>query len=132
MQWNPSYSVGVASMDEQHKTWIALLNELDEAMKQGKGQDKLGALFGKITEYIGTHLASEEDLCAQHAYPDTQLHKVIHARYAQSVRRLHEEFKSGKTLMSIKVMDAMRAWLVEHIMKEDKKYGVFMNNKGVR
>jgi hemerythrin len=36
--WNDSYSVKVAMCDQQHKKLFEIINELAEAMRQGKGQ----------------------------------------------------------------------------------------------
>jgi len=41
MQWNESLSVGVRSIDAQHKMLLKHLNDLADAMSQGKAKDSL-------------------------------------------------------------------------------------------
>ena len=41
ISWNESYSVKVKQFDDQHKKLVNMLNDLHEAMKQGKGRDAL-------------------------------------------------------------------------------------------
>ena len=42
--WNDTLSVNVEEIDQQHRTLIAMINELNEAMKLGKGKDVLGKI----------------------------------------------------------------------------------------
>jgi len=35
IQWKGEYSVGINSIDRQHKTWIGLINKLHRAMAKG-------------------------------------------------------------------------------------------------
>ena len=41
IQWSDEYSVMVREMDDQHKTLVGMINDLHEAMKSGKGKDKM-------------------------------------------------------------------------------------------
>ncbi len=41
MEWNEKLSVGVPSIDEQHKKLVAMLNELYDAMQAKHDQDAL-------------------------------------------------------------------------------------------
>ena len=36
MTWTPALSVGIDSLDAQHKKWIDTLNQLFDAMKRGQ------------------------------------------------------------------------------------------------
>lgn len=38
IQWNDSLPVGVDAMDLQHKKLVNLINQLFDAMKEGKGK----------------------------------------------------------------------------------------------
>lgn len=37
IQWNESLSVGVVEIDRQHRKLVELINDLNNAMRQGKG-----------------------------------------------------------------------------------------------
>ena len=39
INWNDSFSVNVAVIDQQHKKLVDMINDLNDAMKQGKGKD---------------------------------------------------------------------------------------------
>jgi hemerythrin len=53
--WNDSLSVKVAEIDEQHKKLIAMINELNDAMRLGKGKDVLGKIVNGLVTYTTTH-----------------------------------------------------------------------------
>ena len=42
MQWNENLAVGVDVIDNQHKGIISRINNLLNAMSQGKGKDEVG------------------------------------------------------------------------------------------
>ena len=73
--WNDSLSVNVAEIDQQHRKLIAMINELNDAMKIGKGKDVLGGIVNSLISYTATHFKTEEKYFAQFGYPDTEDHK---------------------------------------------------------
>jgi hemerythrin len=42
IQWNDSLSVNVVEIDKQHQKLVRMINELNDAMRQGKGKEALG------------------------------------------------------------------------------------------
>ena len=40
-EWDDTYSVNVGEIDEQHQKLVGMLNDLHEAMEQGKDKDAL-------------------------------------------------------------------------------------------
>ena len=43
--WNDNFRVNVREIDEQHKRWVEILNNLYDAMKEGKGVEKVARLL---------------------------------------------------------------------------------------
>lgn len=69
IQWDDSFSVKVAEIDQQHKRLIVMINELHDAMKQGKGKDALGKIINGLISYTATHFDTEERYFDQFEYP---------------------------------------------------------------
>lgn len=65
-QWNSSYSVGFAEIDNQHKRWFQLAHELHSAVVTGKGREKLGQVLASFAAYTKGHFATEERLMLTH------------------------------------------------------------------
>jgi hemerythrin len=129
LDWNEEFSVGVPEMDEQHKKWIAIINELHDAMKTGKANTVMSDILTKMIDYIVFHFTAEENLLKTKNYSDFYGHKKTHDQYAVKAKEMVKEFMSGKVLMSLQVMDSLRDWLTSHIMIQDKKYGSYFKGK---
>lgn len=132
MSWIDAYSVGVAEIDQQHKKLIDLINQLDAAMCKGQGKQVLGKILGDLINYCSSHFATEEKLFNLHGYPDEDEHKAKHQKMTEKVLSLQKEFQLGKITISNDVMDFLKKWLDKHILGTDKKYGPYLNSKGIK
>ncbi len=132
IDWTASLSVGIDSIDNQHKKLVDLLNKLYAAMTEGKGSEILGNIFGDLVNYTKTHFATEEQYFAKYKYPDSAKHISEHKILTDKAKALQADFKSGKVAMSREVMQFLKDWLNNHIAFEDKKYGPFLRENGVK
>jgi hemerythrin len=126
-------SVGVKALDEEHQKLVGMLNALYDGMQAGQGKEALGKILDGLIGYTKTHFAHEERFFAQHGYPDAVKHKAEHdalARQALDVQAKYKAAGSAATL-SMEVLNFLKNWLINHIQGSDKKYGPFLNAKGV-
>ncbi|MBI9088522.1 MAG: hemerythrin family protein [Desulfobacterium sp.] len=130
--WNDTLSVNVEEIDQQHRTLIAMINELNEAMKLGKGKDVLGKIVNSLISYTAIHFKTEETYFAQFGYPDTENHKKEHAAFVQKVVAFKGGFEKKELSLTINVMGFLSDWLKDHIMGTDKKYTGFFNEMGLK
>ncbi|HHN66370.1 MAG TPA: bacteriohemerythrin [Nitrospirae bacterium] len=130
--WNDSLSVNISEIDMQHKKLITMINELNDAMGQGKGQEVLGKIIDGLAEYAATHFRTEEKYFDQYGYPDSASHKKTHAEFVNKVSDFKKKFEKGQITLSIEIMNFLSDWLRNHIMKVDKKYSRFFNERGLR
>ncbi len=128
ISWSDSYSVNVPKIDAQHKKLFVLINDLHEAMSQGKGKDALGAILDGLLDYTRVHFADEEKMLAKVNYPDLPAQKAEHAAFILKISELQTDFRAGKAAMTMPVMAFLKDWLVNHILKNDKKYAPFMKD----
>ncbi len=132
LTWKDAYSVKIKQIDDQHKVLIDMINELNDAMAQGKAKDALGAILDKLVSYAASHFALEEGLLQTHGYEGYQDHKDKHVKMTAKVLDLQRQFKSGQAAMTIEVMNFLKNWLDKHIIGTDMKYSAFLNSKGVQ
>lgn len=131
LTWNDSYSVKVKQFDDQHKKLVDMVNNLHEHMKQGKGAEGAKQVLSSLVTYTQTHFADEERLMKQHNYPNFEQHKKEHNQLVMKVSDVKKLIDEGKMLISQELMSFLKDWLVKHIQGEDKKYGPFLNSKGI-
>lgn len=130
--WKSEYSVGIARLDEQHQKLVFFLNDLFEAMKSGKGNEKLDTILKGLVEYTKTHFATEENLMKLYKFPGYEAHKESHKSMSDHVLSLYEKFNTEKKFNTIEIANFLKDWLKNHILGTDKLYRSFLNDKGVR
>lgn len=131
MQWNVNYSVNIKEIDEQHKRLIDLINDLHDAMKIGQGKDAMGNVLNELADYTLYHFGTEEKLFERYKYLELPEHKKQHDDLTKQVLDLKAKLDKGQSLVTVEIMGFLKDWLNNHILKSDKKYGAFLNGKGV-
>jgi hemerythrin len=132
IEWNNSFSVGVSEIDLQHQKLVGIINDLHDAMLQGKGKAVLEEIIRGLVDYAGAHFLTEETYFDQFRYPDAGSHKEEHSAFTQKVAEFKDGFDAGKLALSITVMDFLSSWLRNHIMVADKKYRPFFVERGLK
>lgn len=132
MTWSDKYSVSNASMDAQHTMLFGMVNDLYDAMMQKKAQAVTGPLLRKLADYTKNHFAAEETLMAANKYPGLDEHKALHRDLEKKVQEFITRFDSGANALSLSLMNFLRDWLSDHILKVDQKYGVYLKEKNAK
>lgn len=131
MKWNTNLNVNVAEIDSQHQQLVYFLNNLSDAMKEGKGKEVLTEIINGLILYTKSHFATEEKYFARFGYPETVSHKQEHTMFVEKVAKFKKDFDEGNQLVSIPILSFLRDWLVNHINGSDMKYSGFFNEKGL-
>jgi len=130
--WNDTYSVHVQQFDAQHQKLFAIINELADAMRVGKGEDVIRDVVGQLAVYTRTHFLQEEVAMRQTGYPGLAAHQEQHTKLMAEVERYKSDLIEGRKPNIIAVLNFLRQWLVNHIQTTDKKYSDHLNQRGVR
>jgi hemerythrin-like metal-binding protein len=117
-------------MDDQHKRFFVLINDLHQGLKQGKGADVLGGILDELARYTEYHFAAEEALLEQSGYPELPQQQEAHRRFVNKVHEFQSRFAAGDRTVPVEAMNAVRDWLISHIQKMDKKYAGCVNGGG--
>lgn len=132
MSWNEKMAVGVNLLDTDHRKLVGMVNELYDAVVKGQGKESLGKVLDGLVDYTKIHFAHEEKFFAQTNYPDAAAHKKEHDALTQQVLEVQKKYQSGATsTLSLEVMNFLKDWLINDIQGSDKKYGPYLNSKGI-
>ncbi|MCE1188838.1 MAG: bacteriohemerythrin [Ignavibacteria bacterium] len=129
--WDSGLSVGVEEIDRQHKKLFDLVNDLYDAMREGKGNEIVGTVLRELHVYTVTHFQFEEKLFRQTGYPGSVNHKMEHDALIQRVDELQSKFDSGKVALHLEVLNLLKDWLNQHIRNSDRAYSVHLNSRGI-
>nr|WP_155934732.1 bacteriohemerythrin [Pseudodesulfovibrio alkaliphilus] len=131
MQWSDDLSVNIREIDEQHLRLINLINKLHAAMRSGKGMQATAAVLDELKQYTVFHFSSEEAMFEEHGYAGQVNHVATHKAFVQKVLDFEQQILSGKSSVTMEVMNFLKDWLVKHIKGVDKKYSPFFNERGI-
>ncbi len=120
--WNDTLSVGVKKCDEQHQHLIGILNQLYDAMSQGRGKQALAATLNELIAYTRTHFADEEKMMAAVQYAGFAEHAAEHRDLTNQVLDFQKRFETGEVSLTVEMLNFLRDWVTNHIQKTDKKY----------
>ncbi len=129
MAWNPTLSVGIDHIDEQHKEWFASAEKLFEAGKNRQAKEYIGELLEFLDSYTKKHFADEEKYMLSISYPDYDEQKRAHTAFIEQLAKLKSDYaESGGNLTTILNANKMVIdWLTKHISSMDRKIGKFVN-----
>lgn len=132
--WDETFSVHNAELDEQHRKWIAIINELHEVLAYGD-LDKLQTISAQTLDammrYVRYHFSTEEDFMLAINYPEYAGHKKIHDKFYVHIKGLHSDVKEGIKVLNSEIMKTLTNWLQTHILEEDMKYRRFADSRGI-
>ncbi len=122
IEWNKELSVNIEEIDEQHKILLDIINELFNALQQGKARFMLANTLNRLTDYTLFHFQKEEEYFIQHNYILADEHKAQHLFFIEALDKLKQRFAQGDIIVSFEIMTMLKEWLQNHIKQSDKKF----------
>jgi hemerythrin len=113
-KWREEYSTNVKAFDDTHKKLFEKANQLTF-----------------LLEYAEDHFAEEEQLMQKYGFPDLDNHRMKHEYLKKEVLQYKRRFDAGESMDDIDFIKFIKDWIVDHVLTEDRKYGPFLNQKGV-
>ncbi len=78
VEWKDEYSVGVKSIDDDHKKLLNLINNFQTAVRYRTGKAFEKESLDEVIAYTKYHFDREEKMMQEAGYPDIEAHKEIH------------------------------------------------------
>ncbi|MCB1175174.1 MAG: hemerythrin family protein [Leptospiraceae bacterium] len=128
INWNESFAIGVDAVDEQHKYFVSLLNELRQQVNQRDDNPaELQRIIGEFKDYTVYHFNTEEQLMRDCEYPYLMEHQQEHSGFRQHVLALHARAERGEFPLLKVIATYMTNWLLEHIQVSDARIAEYVN-----
>ncbi|MEO5331845.1 MAG: bacteriohemerythrin [Magnetococcus sp. YQC-5] len=129
--WSDALLTGLRDVDDDHKKLVAMVNRIHKLIKESAGTEEVAKIINELASYTQFHFAREEQWFERHGYPDRVAHKAIHDKLLVDVTVLMQKFAAGDFAAPMDLLTVAKAWLVNHIMKEDMSFAPFFKQKGV-
>ena len=132
VEWSDDFSVRVSLMDDEHKVLFNLINDLNNAMINGESASRISQVLVSLIEYTEYHFKHEEDMLKKIGYPSIGEQEKYHRMFVDKMKEFKREMETGEVLLSVKIIDFLKDWLVSHIVNIDTKYSGFANTHGIK
>jgi hemerythrin-like metal-binding protein len=128
-EWTEEMSLGLPSIDEEHRMLLTLISRISEATQRKSPRTEIANIFDRLIEYTERHFQHEEALFREHAYADAEVHAAQHRDLAAQVMELNRD---RRAVLPANVSDFLVDWLRVHIMGSDHAYVTWLKERGVR
>ena len=128
--WSDCLSVDVPEMDEQHRQFIARVNELNQAIIECEDKASVGRRMKLMLAQAAEHFAHEEALLDRCKFPQAAAHRAKHAELTAQFDRVMREFEETELsfVWALKGL-SLKQRLVEHLLREDMQYRDFLRTR---
>ena len=86
LEWKAEYSVGVQSMDDEHRQMIDLINSVYAELRDHRDPDSIERFLGDVYNAIAGHFALEERLMRESGFVEYEAHKDDHEDLLDQIR----------------------------------------------
>lgn len=123
--FSEQYLTGISVVDEQHRRLFEIIGDANELVNNEFIPDKfdnITKLLEELTEYTKVHFSDEERYMESIGYAGIEAQKMAHAGFIAKLEDIvMEGFDENQHEVLIELMDFLFHWLVQHIMKMDKR-----------
>jgi len=117
------YLVGFEPVDQQHRNMAAALNNLNDMLKRPASTAEVERQIETLISLTREHFATEERLMRQTGFPDAEAHNSEHRGLEADAERLGTGIVNGRELAALQ---AIKDWLLNHIVQSDMALGAFL------
>ena len=132
IEWDEGMSVGVESMDQDHKILLLLINEINDAINNDSTHLLIKSIFEKLEKYIKEHFSKEELLMQQCNYENLEEHKKEHLKFISKIPELKKQLLDTDSVeVAQNAYLFLVDWLMQHIIVDDMSYAQTIHDHGL-
>jgi len=121
LQWKSSYSLGIPSVDLEHRELIGMINTVYSQLEDETGPDLIEACLEDIYAAIASHFALEERHMREAGYAEYPAHKDEHEDLLDQLRDLMDGFMDNPVTGSVMLQDRLADWFGNHFATFDAR-----------
>lgn len=128
LTWDSSLSVGIDSIDNQHKELLNCIEQLLISIEDGKSNDEVIKTLDFLEEYVVKHFNEEEEIQSKTNYPLLDIQHIQHENFKNDLKEFRRVFETHgvSTVLALNIQQNLVDWVKNHIMNLDKDLGDFL------
>jgi hemerythrin len=123
LEWTKKMSVGNETIDSEHKLILALVNDVDSAIRT-KDDAFIGQALNVLEQATRAHFENEERIAQAINFPFDE-HNLEHRYILDELQAIKEKLADNQGEWSESVAEYyymfLSNWAVEHVMEDDMK-----------
>ncbi len=124
INWSPDMTVGVATLDNEHRLLISEINVL-KATSQSADRQAVESCLARLATYAVKHFHNEESYMAKIRYSRLNEHKEKHDEFTMRIQSFIVRLDSeDHTVVAIEILQFLVDWWTCHILTDDKHYAL--------
>jgi len=128
-EFDDSLKVGNKIIDQEHAVLIEYINLLQKSVENEISDTLLIQVLDGLIDYTKTHFFVEEELMKAMDYPEASVHLSAHESFRNKIDGLKASFEQDGTNISGDVLEFLKDWLTNHILKVDRRLSDFLSDK---
>ncbi|NIR29895.1 MAG: hemerythrin family protein [Gammaproteobacteria bacterium] len=121
IEWKEEFSVGVASVDHEHRELIELINDTHDHLVHTNEREAVADFLGEIYAKISAHFALEERLMREQEYDQYLDHKADHERLLDEIRDIMDYYLDTREFDEERFAAQLASWFTEHFKTKDAR-----------
>lgn len=135
MEWSDKFSIGIDTIDNQHKELFRRINALATAIKEHRCREEIDKTIEFLEDYARVHFSEEEKHMLRTLYPGYTEQLRQHSQFLTSLAGLKlkaalPRVPGSSYDLSATTNQVVVDWIVNHILKVDMKFGGFLRSRG--
>jgi len=122
IEWEESYSVGVKIIDNQHKKFFDIINNLISVLGRRVTEGDIKEIIDGLIAYTEYHFATEEKYFKDFNFEGAAEHIKQHQLFREKVAEIQKSFGDDLPGFAFGLADLLEDWLIDHIMTMDQQY----------
>ena len=123
LNWSADLETGIDIIDQDHKVLVDLLNQVHDCLGDEEEAVTLGSVLNALVDYTEYHFAREERIMRAALYPKYEAHQSVHEALLKRTNEIRaRQARDPASINGPDVMEFLRTWLIEHILKQDFQY----------
>ena len=125
------YKVGIAAVDAEHQKLFDIAGTVYDCLARDvvAPMSEIRAAVAELVDYARTHFASEEAMMSAAGCPWLAEHHAMHEKLVSRVQDMETRAEIEDFYTPIDLYEFLCSWLIDHIEKEDTKFGQFLAQK---
>lgn len=129
VEWNDEMSVGIPEIDEDHKRFILLINELNHSIAKRMKATEIHKRLQLVIEDTERHFEQEEKFFRELGYPNADGHASSHSQVLSNLKKIQDSFLPyGLEAEWLDAALVIKNILINHILTEDMQYANYFKS----